>query len=107
MRIIPVEVSAEEISGADGLDAIHVFWVDDVRGRGYVTIICYGAAWTAYFGAMGDRTIRQFFAEVDVDYLVNKMGIGPHLKQTKRDNAYLAKIIKAVKVAIDGAGGAA
>jgi hypothetical protein len=97
MIITTVATEAVRITDVAGLDSIHVFWVDVEPGKGYVTIICYGAAWTAYFGAMGGKTIRQFFAMADTDYTVSKMGIGPHLKQTKRDDAYLSKIIDAVK----------
>ena len=97
MTITTIATEAVMITDVNGLDPIHVFWVDGEPGRGYVTIICFGAAWTAYFGAMGGNTIRQFFARADTDYLVGKMGVGPHLKQSKRNDAYLAKIIDAVK----------
>ena len=80
----PVAVDAVRIVGANGLDPIHVFWVNIEPGCGYVTAICYGAAWTAYFGAMGNSTIQQFFSEADVDYLVIKMGNTPQLKQGKK-----------------------
>jgi hypothetical protein len=99
MTITSVSVEAVRIANIDsiGLDPICVFWQDVGPGQGYCTITCYGAAWTVYFGGMNGRTIRQFFAEAGTDYLVTKMGITPHLKQTKRDNAYLTRIINAVK----------
>lgn len=86
-----------KIEPDSSLDTIHVFWLDVEPGKGYVTIICFGQAWTAYFGGMGDRTIRQFFARADTDYMVTKMGIAPHLKQSKRNDAYLGRIIDAVR----------
>jgi hypothetical protein len=92
----PVAVEAVRIAGADGLDPIHVFWHNVEPGKGYATVICYGCAWTTYFGAMSGRTIQQFFAEADADYLVVKMG-APHLKQGKRHDAYLGRIVKAIQ----------
>jgi len=95
-----VPVEAVSITDASGLDRIHVFWQDIEPGKGYVTIICYGAAWTAYWGAMGGKTIRQFFCEVDADYIVNRMGHTPHLKSTKRDLEYLTRIVEAVRASL-------
>lgn len=97
MKVTPVVAEVFAIDDAKGLDRIHAFWIDIEPGSGYVTIICYGAAWTAYFGGMSGKTIREFFATCDTDYLLRKLGIGPHLKSTKRDDAYLTKIIEAVK----------
>lgn len=96
------KISAVEcwnIDGAPGLDPIHIFWMNVDPGKGSVTIICYGCAWTAYFGAMGnDRTIQQFFADADTSYMHNEMGIRPmHLKHSKRNESYLRRIIDAVK----------
>lgn len=100
MKVMPVTVEAVKIVGAPALDPIHVFWIDVQPGEGYVTIICYGAAWTAYFGGMNGLTIREFFVEAGGHYLLTKLGIGPHLKSTKKDDAYLARIIEAVKASL-------
>ena len=85
------------IPPADGLDGIHVFFIDRESSVGYVTVICYGQAWTAFFGAMGGRTIREFFCEAGTDYLVNKMR---RQKETKAELKYLSRIIDAVKAAL-------
>lgn len=98
MMKIPVECWS--IPQSDVIDRIHVFWMDSSANAGYVTIICYGHAWTAYFGAMGGKTIREFFASCDVHYLVGKMGITPMLKQSKKNREYLGRIIFAVKDAL-------
>lgn len=82
---------------SDGLDEIRVYFEDVGAGRGYITMICWGAGWTAYFGGMGEDTIRMFVERVGADYLVNKMGNGSHLKQRKVDDNYLRKIVEAVK----------
>lgn len=100
MRMKPCPVVAFEIPAAGALDAITVFFQDFVPGKGRVLIECYGSAWTAYFGSMDGRTIRQFFVECGADYLVSKLGITPELKQSKRAHAYLRRIIKTVQEAL-------
>lgn len=95
-----LSVETERIEDADGLDPIHVFWMDVAFSAGYCTIICYGSAWTVFFGGMNGDTIREFFRRADTEYLAGKMGNTPHLKGTKRDNAYLGRIIDAVKESI-------
>lgn len=89
-----------EIPASGPLDTIHVFWLDVAEWAGHVTIICWGQAWTAYFGGMGGQTIKEFFGTCDVGYLVSKMGITPALKQSKKNDAYLARIIGAVKASL-------
>lgn len=97
---IEVPCCCWEIPESNGLDRIHAFWMNVGPGQGYVTIICYGQAWTAYFGGMGDRTIQQFFAMADTSYMVTKMGITPALKQSKKNDAYLGRIIDAVRKSV-------
>lgn len=79
------------------LDTIEVFWLDYGPCRGMVTVTCYGASWTAYFGGMGEQSIREFFASVDVDYMVGKMH-APTLKEGKGRDAYLTRIVQAVQM---------
>lgn len=100
MKTEAVPVECQRIYNIPGLDMIHAFWMDVAPGAGYVTVICYGQAWTAYFGAMSGRTIRGFFADCDTDYMVSAMGIRPMLKKSKRNEAYLGTIIDAVKLAL-------
>ena len=89
-----------EIPEGAGLDSIRVYFDDRGPGKGYVTITCYGCAWNSWWGAMGDRSARQFFAACDNSYLVNRMGITAHLKQRKTDHAHLSRIIDAVKAGL-------
>lgn len=89
-----------EINVSHGLDPITVFWLDLAPCQGSVSITCYGSAWTAYFGGTGGRTIREFFIDADTPYLVGKLGITPQLKNTKRDQIYLGRIVRAVKEAL-------
>ncbi len=92
------------ISEVLALDTVHVFWMDVAPSCGYVTIICYGEAWTAYFGAMNGKTIKEFFGDCDTGYLTTKLGITPALKQSKRNEAYLGRIIEAVQRAVGEVG---
>jgi hypothetical protein len=97
MTRTPQQAEAYVVTNVSGLDPIVVFWCNTSAGAGSVTITCYGCAWTAWFGAMGDRTIQQFFSDAGSDYLETKLGITPLLKQRKADLSYLRKIIEAVK----------
>lgn len=103
MTSAPVAVDAIRIDEAKELDPIHVFWVNVEPGQGYATIICYGAAWTVYFGGMSGKTIQQFFLDVDVDYLVNKLNNPQHLKQGKKQDAYLGRIVEAIQLSLRAA----
>jgi len=51
------------------LDPVIVYFDDYRPGQGRVTIACYGDAWTAAWGAMGDRTVREFVAQANPGYL--------------------------------------
>ena len=68
-----LKVEAIEISELKTLDPVSVYWEDFGPGQGRVTITCYGEAWTAYWPAMGDRTVAKFFSDCDDDYLVNRL----------------------------------
>jgi hypothetical protein len=85
---------------SDGLDEVVAYWRNFEPGKGSVVLTCWGSAWTCYFGGMMGQTIQQFFAGCGADYLVNKLGCTQHLKQSKRNDAYLARIIKAVQATL-------
>ena len=103
MKVAPIDVDAIQISEMSGLDATAVFWCDYGQHRGSVTITCYpsGRAWTARFGGMPSDTIREFFLCADADYLVNKLGYAPTLKERNTDMVYLRRIVDAVKAALN------
>lgn len=92
-----VQVEAFAIHDMPGLDEVTVFWQDTAQGQGHVTIHCYGEAWTAWWGAMGVRTVKQFFYAADEDYLVNRLIGSQFQKHTKGHEQYLARIIRAIK----------
>lgn len=86
------------------LDEIRVYFENTEPGKGYITVICWGNAWTTYFGSMGKSSLQEFVARVDTCYLVNRMGITPHLKQRKVDHSYLASVIEAIKAKLIAGG---
>lgn len=92
-----LNVRGFEIEHQGNLDAITVYLEDFCVGQGRITILCYGSAWTIYFGGMGANTIAQFIKSAGTDYLVNKLGFSQYLKQSKKHLAHLAMIIDAVK----------
>lgn len=100
MKVLNLNASTIQIIYAAELDTIQVTWVNYQPGRGDVTITCYGQAWTCYFNAMSGKTIQQFFREADTAYMVNALQRGQFLKQNKAHAQYLAKIVNAIKDAI-------
>jgi hypothetical protein len=102
VKMQPVECF--EVSGLAGIDPVTVYFQDFGQARGRVVLECYGSAWSAYFGAMGgDSTIRSFFLSSDTDYLVCKLGNHVQwqsVKQRKRDDAYLRRVIEAAKLGL-------
>jgi hypothetical protein len=90
-------VAVTTIPEGAGLDTINVYWHDIGPGKGYVTIICWGCAWTAYFGGMGGHNIQSFFASADVPYLINKLGYTQWLKASKKHDAYLGRLVFAIQ----------
>lgn len=68
-----IKLDVLRIPRSKSLDPITVYFEDHVPGVGRVTIACYGDAWTAAWSAMGERTVRQFIADVDAGYLSGAM----------------------------------
>jgi hypothetical protein len=103
MRVESATVTAFTIyddDGTSGLDPVLVIIQDFGRGAGRIVLECYGQAWSSYWGAMGDRTIRQFFMSVGVDYLVNSLW--PPANRTVRKayrEDYLRRIVESVRKA--------
>lgn len=93
VNITPIKVEAFRIEGVVALDPVDVILEDVSRSIGDITVACYGQAWTAYWASMGDRTIRQFVAGTNPDYLAGKLANG---RQTKMQVAYLLRVSAAV-----------
>jgi hypothetical protein len=96
---VSVEVSQVEcmtITGAKALDPIKVFFNDTAPGQGHLIVECYCQAWAAYWGAMSDRTLRQFFMDCDAGYIANRLHTRGGIKEYK----YILRIVEAIKKAL-------
>lgn len=96
-------VESVEIYGIERLDPIDVYWEDFGEQRGRVTITCWGEAWTAYWGAMGEATIREFFLRADDDYIARRLQGAQFQKHTAGHLTYLKRIVRAIKQELSGA----
>ena len=85
------------IEGAPRLDPVTVIYRDHAPGMGSVIVECYGKAWSAFWGGMGNKNIKQFLASVGPDYLAARLGMG--LRTNKSEVDYLLRIAAAV---VDG-----
>lgn len=83
------------IPARPGLDPVTAYFDDMAPGEGRVVLVCYDLAIQAYWGAMGDCTVKEFFAKCGPDYICNRMG-GRHYKAGKVYQSYMQKIVTAV-----------
>jgi hypothetical protein len=99
MKITPLQLIAYEVTPPPSfrLDPIRVILHDLGPGQGRVSLEVWGRSWAAYWGGMGDLTIKDFFCSCGSDYLIEKLQSG---RITKRDEDYLTRIIKAVQEAL-------
>jgi len=92
------------IFDADKLDPVTVFLQDFGGGCGRMIVECWCTAWSAYWGAMGSASVREFVLEAHPEYIATRM-LPQDRKHLKRDEAYLLRIVKVVQQAMrDGAG---
>ena len=93
------------IPSSGDLDQVTVYIENFEPGKGQITILCYGSAWTAYWGAMGEESLEEFFVTATADYLFNRLICREWQKETKRHERYLGRIIEAVRKALRTAEG--
>ncbi len=86
------QVREIRIAARNNLDPISVFVQDQAAGRGRIVVTCYGNAWQAFWGAMGDRTVVEFVAKCDADYVAGNMISGRQTRMTKAERAYTERI---------------
>lgn len=92
---IDIKMQIFRVSDVPGIDPVTVVLEDLGPGKGRLIVECYGRAWSAYWGAMGEtRTVAKFVSASDRDYLVLRLGAD------RRDREYLSKIVDAVKDAL-------
>jgi len=85
------------IFDAPKLDQITVVLQDIGPSKGRLIVECFGEAWAAYWGGMGNATIAEFVRDCGPDYITCKL-IRPRM--LKRDEAYLQRIVEAVQEAL-------
>lgn len=93
------KTEAFTIFDAPKLDPVTVVLQDLGPGNGRLIVECYGLAWSAYWGAMGDRNVRQFVTECGADYIVSKIAPSDR-RLRKSDEAYLTRIVEATQAAL-------
>lgn len=87
MKIERQTITKLRITDVAGLDPISVY-VEDVRqNAGYLTLTCFGRAWTAYWGDTGTSTVTEFILSVNVGYLANCLDRGIEIKVYDQDEA--------------------
>ena len=77
MKITKATVNKLTLTEIEHLDPVTVIMEDFELGRGKITIDCYGKAWTAYWGGMGEQTIAEFINTADAAYIVGKISDTP------------------------------
>jgi len=101
MKITKTIAEKIVISGIEHQDDIAVYLEDLGPGIGKMTITCFDEAWSHFWGAMGECTIKEFVLSCDNHYLSKKFS--PDLKQYINDTDLLAvdckkKIIEMRKI---------
>lgn len=94
MKIETGTITILRITEVPRLDPIRVTLDDIGPGQGRINIECYGKARASYWGAMGDRTIAQFFASCDNGYLINNLASGQNLWPTRFSGDALRKLCR-------------
>ncbi len=100
MRIENTSAIVFTIFDAPRLDPITVVLQDLGPSAGRLIVECYGSAWSGYWGAMGDRNLFDFLCVCSPQYISGKMHPTDHRKMTKREEAYLDRVVNVVLTAL-------
>lgn len=87
--------------GLGVLDPVLVI-LRDQGSRGHLVVECYGAAWSCWFGAIGNQSFREFLAHLSAEYLASKMISNTVRKTSRREEKYVEHICSAVILAMKG-----
>ena len=82
------------------LDPIRVITENIEPGKGRIIIVCYDSSWVGYWGAMGGRTVEEFFLSCDAGYLSSNLGCSSVLSHSKSNAVYLVRVIVVVQAAL-------
>ena len=102
MNITQKNVEMLVIDDLPALDPVRVVLENFEPGKGRIIIVCYDAAWVGYWGAMGGRTVQDFFVSCGAGYLASNLQSASSLSRAKRHETYLVRIIAAVQEALRG-----
>ena len=72
MKIEKQQTETYVLTDITSLDPITIYINNICKGKGKITIECYGRAWTNYWGGMGDQSIQEFFCGANNDYILGK-----------------------------------
>ncbi len=88
-------------SGKRDLDPVTAFLQDFGPGRGQLTLVCWGRAWSHYWGAMGaGLNLRGFLLRADTGYIVGKLMLPCDVmlkRAERREERWLTQIVGALK----------
>jgi hypothetical protein len=92
------------IPAANGIDAITAYFDDIEHRKGRLTIVCHNQSWSAYWGGMGDRNVKEFILNLNKDYIVNYLIFGQRhllsLNKRTSEEKYLLKIVSALQASL-------
>jgi hypothetical protein len=91
-------------AGKLDLDPVTAFLEDFEPGRGQLTLVCWGRAWTHFWGAMGNgSSLRQFLLTASTGYIVGKLMLPRDVilkREERREERWLTQIVEALKAEI-------
>lgn len=105
MGLTVINIPRQRYDAAAGkldLDPVTAFLEDFEPGRGQLTLVCWGRAWTHFWGAMGNgATVAEFCSKASTGYIAGKLML-PYdvmLKRAEpREERWLTQIVEALKV---------
>ncbi|ARV17507.1 hypothetical protein AEP_00547 [Curvibacter sp. AEP1-3] len=100
MRITAKPAEMLVIDDLPRLDPIRVVLENFEPGKGRIIIVCYDAAWVAYWGAMSGKSVQDFFVRSDAGYLASNLMSASTLSRAKNHETYLVRIVAAVQEAL-------
>jgi len=76
MKINKRETETYVLTDLEALDTVTVYVANYNLGSGQIVIECYCQSWAYYWGGMGEKTLQEFFAGCDNNYILAKLLAG-------------------------------
>lgn len=109
-RLTVIKIPGQRYDAETGrreLDPVTAYLEDFQPGRGQLTVVCWGRAWTQFWGAMGNgATVAEFCRGTSTGYIVDKLMLPRDvmLKRAEhREERWLTQIVEALKVELAAA----